>query len=68
MIMGRKVDPEKRIMQKSIGFYFYQQRFFAKHPDFKPDKFCRDAVNEQIKLIDPEFIEEEEKHEETKDI
>ena len=27
--------------------------------DFKPDAFCRKAIDEQIKLIDPEFLGEE---------
>ena len=63
--MGRKVEPRKKIMQKTVGFRFYQHEFFNKYPEFKPDEFCRMAVDEQIKLIDPSFLEEN-KMEETK--
>jgi len=31
--------------------------FFAEHPEFKPDTFCRKAVDDQIKLIDPKYAE-----------
>ena len=47
--MGRTLkNPEDRIMQRSIGFTFRQIVFFNKHPDFKPDIFCRKAVDDQI--------------------
>lgn len=57
--MGRRVDPNKRITQRSIGFNFYQIMFFNKYPDFQPDEYCRKAIDEQIKLIDKEFLPEE---------
>ena len=58
--MGRKLkDQQNRITQKSIGFTLRQHNFFAEHPDFKPDMFCRNAVDEQIKIIDPTYIEDE---------
>jgi len=63
--MGRKIEPRKKIMQKTVGFRFYQHEFFNKYPEFRPDEFCRAAVDEQIKLIDPSFLEET-KMEETK--
>jgi len=53
--MGRRINPEMKIVQKPVGYYFYQHRFFAKHKEFKPDKHSRFAVNQQIKLKDPEF-------------
>jgi hypothetical protein len=33
--------------------------FFNKYPDFKPDEYCRNAIDAQIKLIDEEFEEVE---------
>jgi hypothetical protein len=45
-----RINPEEKIVQRSIGFNFRQIRFFNEYPDFKPDKYCRDAVDEQIKL------------------
>ena len=50
--MGKKLeDQNERIVQRSIGFNFRQIIFFNEHPDFKPDIFCRKAIDEQIKLI-----------------
>ena len=43
-------------MQISIGFNFRQMEFFDKYPDFKPDKFCRKAIDEQIAQIDETFL------------
>ena len=57
--MGKKVKPRERIVQRSIGFRFRQFEFFNKYPEFKPDTFCRDAIDEQIAQIDPEFLTEE---------
>ena len=50
--MPKKVEPMEKITQRSVGFKLRQILFFAKHPDFNPDKFCRDAIDEQIKLIE----------------
>jgi len=50
--MGRKqITTKERIMNRSIGFHIRQIEFFNKYPEFKPDKFCRMAIDEQIKLI-----------------
>jgi len=58
--MGRRLqDPEMAIVQKTVGFHFYQRKFFMKYPDFKPDKYCRKAIDEQIRLIDPSFFPHE---------
>jgi len=59
--MGKRVEPEEKILQRGIGFNFRQHRFFNKYRDFKPDQYCRDAIDEQIRLIDPEFLNEKEK-------
>ena len=48
-----------KITQKSVGFHLRQILFFAEHPEFKPDPFCRKAVDEQIKLIDPTYLEKQ---------
>jgi len=58
--MGRTINPMNKITQRSVGFHLRQILFFAKYPQFRPDKFCRDAVDEQISLIDPNYLEEEE--------
>ena len=59
--MGNKIriNPEDKIVQRSIGFNFRQIRFFNEHPDFKPDLYCRLAVDDQIKQIDPKFLKDE---------
>ncbi len=57
--MGKMVTPRELIVQKSVGFKFRQREFFNKYREFKPDRYCRDAIDEQIKLIDPSFLEEE---------
>jgi len=51
------IKPMNKITQRSVGFHLRQVLFFAEHPEFKPDMFCRKAVDEQIKLIDPEYLE-----------
>jgi len=56
--MGKRVSPREIKVQKSISFCFRQVEFFNKYPEFKPDQFCRDKIDEQIKLIDPEFLQE----------
>ena len=58
--MGKLLqNPRKRIVQRSIGFEFWMVEFFNKHPEFKPDAYCRKAVIDQIKLIEPELLENE---------
>ena len=58
--MGIKLkDNRERIFQRSIGFNFRQVEFFSKYADFKPDKFCREAIDEQIKIIDGNFLKKE---------
>ncbi len=55
--MGKRLkDQMEKISQKSVGFPLRQHLFFAENPDFKPDEFCRFAVDEQINLIDPKFL------------
>jgi len=57
--MGKKVNPREKITQRSIGFNHRQIEFFDKYPEFKPDRFCRDIIDQQIKLVDPKYLEEE---------
>lgn len=57
--MGKHLaDNRERIVQRSIGFNFRQIEFFNKYPDFKPDIFCRKAIDEQINQIDGEYLNE----------
>ena len=53
----------EQITQKSVGFHFRQKLFFNEHPEFRPDPYCRQAVDEQIAKIDPRFLKEEENEE-----
>ena len=54
--MGKKLtDQQERIVQRSIGFTFRQIMFFNEHPEFKPDTYCRKAIDDQIKLIDEKY-------------
>ena len=55
--MPKKVEPMEKITQRSVGFKLRQILFFANYSDFNPDEFCRDAIDEQIKLIDNSFLE-----------
>ena len=57
-------DYRLKVSQRCIGFKTYHIEFFGKHPEFKPDKYCRDIIDEQIKVIDPELWENIEKLEE----
>ena len=54
--MSKKVKLRERIMNRSIGFNQRQLEFFEEYSDFKPDPFCRLAVDEEIKKIDPNYL------------
>jgi hypothetical protein len=57
--MGKQLtNQNERIVQRSIGFNLRQILFFNEHPDFKPDTFCRDAIDKQIEMIDNKFNKE----------
>jgi len=56
MYMGKLINAMDKITQRSVGFKLKQILFFAENPGFKPDIFCRNAVDEQIKLIDPDYL------------
>lgn len=57
--MGKKLqNPHERKVQRSIAFSFRQLEFFNEHPEFKPDYFCRDAIDNQIARIDSKFLKE----------
>jgi hypothetical protein len=62
----QKINPEDKIVQRSIGFNFRQIRFFNEYPQFKPDKFCRDSIDAQIREIDSKFLKEEKNETTTK--
>jgi len=49
--MRQRINPKNRIVQRSIGFEFRQIEFFNDNPEFKPDVFCRQAIDQQIKLM-----------------
>ncbi len=54
-----RIKPMNKITQRSVGFHLRQVLFFAEHTNFRPDQFCRNAVDEQIKLIDPSYLDNE---------
>lgn len=54
--MGARINPEDKIVQRCIGFNFRQIRFFNEHPEFKPDIFCREAIDAQIAIIDNKYL------------
>lgn len=55
--MGKIVKSSEKISQRMIGFHKRQLDFFKEYEDFSPDKLCRDLVDDQINLIDPNFLE-----------
>jgi len=57
--MARQIKPMDKITQRSVGFNLRQVLFFAEHQDFKPDKFCRKVVDDQIALINPKFLSDD---------
>ncbi len=57
-MVGTKVNIKEKVMQRSIGFHLRQIEFFEKYPEFKPDIFCRKAVDEQIAMIDKKYLED----------
>ena len=49
--MGKRlVQENERITQKSIGFFRRQIDFLHANPEFKIDTYCRQIMDEQIKL------------------
>jgi len=58
--MGKRINPKDKIVQRSIGFNFRQIEFFNEYQEFKPDEFCRDAIDEQIKQINERFLKNDE--------
>jgi len=54
--MGKAIEPLQQIRQRSIGFKMRQHLFFNKYPDFKPDEFCRNAIDNQIEQIDKNYL------------
>jgi len=62
--MGKKIDLKEKIIQRSIGFNLRQIEFFNENPDFKPDMYCRMAIDKQIELLYPKQEKEENENEE----
>lgn len=56
--MKNRINPRDKIVQRSIGFNFRQIEFFNEYPDFKPDEFCRQAIDNQIEIINIKFLKE----------
>ena len=56
--MGKRVKSKEKIVQRSIGFRLRQILFFDDYPWFKPDEYCRNVVDDQIKIIDSSYLEE----------
>ena len=57
--MGKTVEPQEKIVQRSIGFPLRQHLFFAEHRIFRPDEFCRLAIDSQIAEIDSKYLPKE---------
>ena len=57
--MNRK-EPREKVRQKSICFKSRQIEFMEKYPDFNPHIYCQKAMDEQIKFINKEFLNEKE--------
>ena len=58
--MGKRLkNPREKIMQRSVGFPMRVHEFLAEYPDFLLDTYCRKIVDEQIRQIDPKFLNEE---------
>ena len=55
----KKVKPRDRIVQKTIGLYYRQIQFFDEYPEFDVNKLVREKLDEQIKLIDETYLENE---------
>lgn len=49
--MGKRIKPRDKIVQRSIGFSFRQIEFFNNNPEFRPDKYCRDIIDQQIREL-----------------
>ena len=64
--MGKRTNPMEKITQRSVGFHLRQILFFAEYPNFRPDEYCRKAVDNQIAEVNPTFLsKEDERYEET---
>lgn len=61
--MGKSVNAENRITQKSAGINNYQLNFIywaeSNIPEFDWNKLVRDKLDEQIKILNPDFLENE---------
>lgn len=56
--MSRKTKDSERIQQISIGLHKRQINFLENCRDFNIHKLTRDVLDEQIKLINPGYLEQ----------
>ena len=54
--MNKRVTTKEKITQVCIGLRTRQFEFFENHPEFRLQDFVRNAVDEQIRLIDDKFL------------
>lgn len=58
--MGKSVNSKERVTQKSAGIKQYQLDFIywaeSNLPDFDWNKLVRDALDEQISILNPIFL------------
>lgn len=61
--MGKSIEPRERVTQKSAGIRYRQMEFInwaeSNLPDFDWNKLVRDKLDEQIKILKPDFLEYE---------
>lgn len=61
--MGKSIPPRERVIQKSACIKTYQLEFInwaeTSIPLFNWNKLVRDKLDEQIKMLAPEFLEDE---------
>ena len=56
--MANRINPREKVQQKSICFKTRQIMFLNAYPKFNPHIFCQKAIDEQIKYIDKNYLEE----------
>jgi len=54
----KEVRSREKVVQKSIGFFRRQLDFIEAYIDFDVNKLCRDVIDEQISIIDPNYLEQ----------
>jgi len=58
--MGKRIEAREKVVQRSVGFKERQIRFFDANPSFDKHKYCRIAIDQQIKDSgQKEFLEDD---------